>query len=407
MPQYRKIDASQVALTNKYNLIRCLIFEGPINRAAIAKRIGLSIPTVMAITEDLLEKNLIRSLGKGESSGGKPPEMLEMTPDCFYYIGVDVGRTTIRAAAVNAVSEAAAQAEEATGDPAPEKDFVGRLGKIVTRLAASLNTSPDRILGAGIAMPGLIEAGTGRVLFSPDFGWQDIPLKAWLEEEIPFPVTVENANRALALNESFVPGEENGHTAFVVNLGYGIGAALVMGEQLYTGASGTSGEIGHITVQPRGPRCHCGNSGCLEAVASGAAIAARGKELLERRGGSKLRELCGGDPRRVDAKLVFEAAAGGDREAAKITAAAAEYIGMGLATAINVLDPGKLILCGGLMKNGPGFFDRIRAAIEKHRMRQAGRALVISAGVHGDFSTAAGACRVLANNLWWRRELPV
>ena len=198
MQQYKKMDAFQVAQTNKYNVIRCLIREGPINRAAIAKRISLSIPTVMLITEDLLQKQVIRSIGKGESSGGKPPEMLEIIPDRFYYIGVDIGRTTIRAAAANAISQQVAYLQEPTGDPSREREFVDRLGRIVLQLADSLKTTVDRILGAGIAMPGLIEPGTGNVLFSPDFGWNNIPLKAWLGEKIPFPITVENANRALA-----------------------------------------------------------------------------------------------------------------------------------------------------------------------------------------------------------------
>jgi predicted NBD/HSP70 family sugar kinase len=310
--------------------------------------------------------------------------------------------------AANAVSEQVACIEEPTGEPLPEKIFVERLGKIIIRLADSLKTTQDRILGAGIAMPGLIETGTGNVLFSPDFSWNDVPLKTWLAEKIPFPITVENANRALALNESYIAnGETHAHTSFVVNLGYGIGAALVMGEQLYSGASGTSGEIGHITVMPNGPLCHCGNSGCLEAVASGAAIAARGKALVDSGGGSKLRELAEGNPGKMDARMVFEAAGAGDREAGKIIDTAAAYIGMALATAVNVLDPDRLILCGGLMKNGSSFFEKVKTGIEKHKMRHAGRALVISAGEHGDLSTANGACRVLANNLWWNRELPV
>ncbi|MDR3336813.1 MAG: winged helix-turn-helix domain-containing protein, partial [Treponema sp.] len=92
MHHYRKMDKLQIAQTNKYNVLRCLIREGPINRAAIAKLADLSIPTVMSIIDDLLEKKVVHSIGKGESSGGKPPEMLEVVPDRFYYIGVDVGR---------------------------------------------------------------------------------------------------------------------------------------------------------------------------------------------------------------------------------------------------------------------------------------------------------------------------
>jgi predicted NBD/HSP70 family sugar kinase len=180
-----------------------------------------------------------------------------------------------------------------------------------------------------------------------------------------------------------------------------------MGEDLYTGASGTSGEIGHITAAPGGPLCRCGNRGCLEAVASGAAIAAQGKSALGSQKSSILRELAGGDREKVDAGLVFRAAKLGDRDAAAIVDNAAEYIGIGLSMAINVLDPDRLVLCGGLMRNGPAFFEKIQQSIETHRMRQAGRHLVVSAGTGGEYSTANGICRVLSNSLWWNRKLPV
>jgi predicted NBD/HSP70 family sugar kinase len=407
MQQFRKMDKLQIAQINKYNVIRCLMRESPINRAAIAKRMGLSIPTVMFITETLLKSNFIRSLGKGVSSGGKPPEMLEIVPERFFYIGLDIGRTMIRAAAVNAVSQQVACVQEPTNNPVPENKFVDRIAGIILKIAEQLRTDNDRILGAGIAMPGLIEKETGAVIFSPDFGWNNIPLQEWLKAKIPFPVIVENANRALALNEVFLMGGETSHTTFAVNLGYGIGAALVIGEDLYTGASGTSGEIGHITAAPRGPVCHCGNRGCLEAVASGAAIAAQGKEILRSRQSSKIKDLAEGDPEKVDAALVFRACELGDKEAARVVNNAAEYIGIGLSMAINVLDPDRLVLCGGLMRNGPAFLEKIKTSIEAHRMRRAGRAVVISTGTGGEYSTANGACRVLSNSLWWNRKLPV
>jgi predicted NBD/HSP70 family sugar kinase len=408
MQRYRKMDKIQIAQINKYNVLRCLIREGPINRAAIAKLTDLSIPTVMSIIDDLFEKSVIRSIGKGESSGGKPPEMLEIVSDRFYYIGVDIGRTTIRVAADNFMSRQIACLHEPTRKPFPEKQFIEHLGKLVLQIYNQLGTAKDRILGVGIAMPGLIENGSGNVLFSPDFGWNNIPLRSWLQDILPFPVIVENANRALALNESYLSDEgDHSHTTFSVNLGYGIGAGLVMGEDLYTGASGTSGEIGHITVDKDGPVCMCGNRGCLEAVASGEAIAREAKKLMKAGTSPKIAELCRGDPGKIDAKLVFRAADLGDEAALGIIDRAAEYISIGLSMAINVLDPDRVVLCGGLMKNGPLFFDKIKAGLRKHQMKQAGQQMTLSMGTKGEYSTANGACKVLANTLWWQRALPV
>nr|AGS57588.1 ROK domain-containing protein [uncultured bacterium] len=402
----KKINIPQIAQTNKYNVLRCVIQEGPINRAAIAKKIGLSIPTVMAAINDLVEKKALRGAGRTGNGIGKPAPLLEIIPDCFFYIGLDLGRTSIRLVVNNAAGIQTASMQEKTGDPFPEEVFVDRLCALVKRTLGDLSIKTKHILGMGVAMPGLIENGTGQVLISPDFGWKDIPLQTWLREKLPWPVLVRNSNHALALNENALL-ETEGTVTFCVNLGYGIGAALVSGGELYTGASGTTGELGHSVIEKGGPVCKCGNSGCLESVASGEAIARQAQTIIAHHGRSKIAELCGGDAGRIDARMVFEAAGAGDRPALKIIDTAAEYIGMGICTAVNVLDPDRVVLCGGLTQNGPWFLERIQAAMEEHIMPRTGRRLAVSSGKGGEYSTAAGASRVLLNTLWAERALPV
>lgn len=410
MAGYAKIDKAQMAQANKYNVLKCLMRETPINRAAIARKTELSIPSVMTITDDLLASGIIAPGGKGESTGGKRPELLELVPDRLFYIGVDVGRTMVRVVGIDLACQVRFSCREETGDPFPERAFVDRLCRLVERAAQALG-EPEKLMGVGIAMPGLIERETGRVLFSPDFEWKDVPLQDWMGERLPYRVLVENANRALALNEVWAlqTGEGAGdHTTLCVNLGHGIGGALVMGESdIYCGSSGTSGEIGHITVDKNGPLCACGNAGCLEAMAGGEAIARQARDTVACGIDSQIAVLSGGAPQRVDARVVFEAAKAGDDTAKSILDRAAEYIGIGLATAINLLDPDWVVLCGGLMKNGPGFLEDIRRNTLRHKMRQAGRRVDIRCGTLEEYSTAVGACRVIANELWRRRELPV
>jgi predicted NBD/HSP70 family sugar kinase len=308
----------------------------------------------------------------------------------------------------NAVYKQVACLQEPTREYLPERALVDRICAYIMHIADQLAVGKEQILGVGIAMPGLIENETGNVLFSPDFKWNNIPLRSWLQSSLSFPILVENSNRALALNESYLDGEEEpAQTTFSINLGHGSGAGLVMGDQLYTSSGGTSGEFGHITVIPEGPPCMCGNRGCLEAVASGMAITAQAQKAARHNRNSKLTMLCGGDFSKIDAKMVFQAADLGDKPALAIIDAAAEYIGIGIAMAVNVLDPDRIILCGGLMKNGPHFFEKIKISVEKHKMYQTGHHMVLSSGAKGEYSTANGACRVLANNLWWRRALPI
>jgi predicted NBD/HSP70 family sugar kinase len=406
MRPYIKVDKLRLAQTNKYNVYGCIVREGPINRAAVARRTDLSLPTVMAITGELLEKGALMSVGKGESGAGKPPEMLEADPRFFYTIGVDLGRTAVRVVINDAVLGQKFSYEETTGDTFPAEAFILRLGKLIRKFQKSLSPG-TAVLGAGIAMPGLIESGSGKVIISPDFGWKDVPLQARLQKNLPFPVLVRNSNHALALNESALDGDGEYRASFCVNLAYGIGAALIIGDELYDGAGGTGGELGHSVVEKGGPLCKCGNSGCLESVASGEAIARQAAVIAAHHGGSKIAGLCGGDVSRIDARMVFRAAEEGDESARKILATAADYIGMGLSTAVNVLDPDRVILCGGLMKNGPFFLEQIRAAMNEHVMPHAGRKLELAVGGGGEYSTARGASRALFNSFLTNQALPI
>jgi predicted NBD/HSP70 family sugar kinase len=406
----KKLNQFQIAQTNKYNVFRCLVQEGPINRAAIAKHLSLSIPTVMAIADDLFEKKIIRSEGKAGAGVGKQPELLAVEAGCFYYTGVDIGRSTIRITICSAAGEPVGSMKEPTGDPLPEKKFVAHVKKLMLRFVKKLKIESSRILGAGFAMPGLIGLGTGNVIFAPDFGWKDIPLRQWLQADLPYPVIVKNSTQAMAINEIYRLKGDRGsesHTTLCVNLGYGIGAALISGGKLYDGAGGISGELGHCLVAPEGPPCKCGNRGCLEAVSSGEAIARQAREAAVQDPQTAIMESCGGDVSRIDAKKVFEAASSGDTLAQRIVEKAAAYIGIGISMAVNILDCDRVVVCGGLMRNDPRFLDQIKAAMEEHLVARASRSIVLSAGASDEYSAARGASRILLDTLWTQRALPI
>jgi predicted NBD/HSP70 family sugar kinase len=407
MPYDKKLDQFQITQTNRYNIFRCLIRKGLINRAAIASELGLSIPTVMAIADDLLKKQIIRTVGKAEPGVGKRPEILAIEPKCFFYIGVDIGRGTIRIVVNNAVGDEVSSINRQTGDTIPEKEFIDQVKKLMLQFVKKLRIDPGQILGAGIAMPALIERGSGKVILAPDFGWKGIPLQDWLQKGVPWPVLVKNSSQALAVHESFLLGPDEIHTTLCVNLGYGIGAAIITGEEVYDGGSGISGELGHCVVDRDGPLCKCGNIGCLEAVSSGEAIARQAKTIVSHHTPTKMAALCDGDASKIDAKMVFAAAEAGDTPAFKIVSTAGMFIGMVISMAINIIDPDRVILYGGLMRNGPSFLKLINASLEDHLVAKTSRNLIVTAGSNDEYSTAKGAARVLMNTLWAQRALPI
>lgn len=398
MDKFTKLDLNSITSNNRMNIFNCILEAKEINRAVIAKKVGLSIPVVMSITDDLIQKGIIYVIGKGKSSGGKRPELLAVVPDRFFFVGVDVGRTSVRVVVMNNCRDVVYKVSKPTESVEPDE----LINQITEMTMESINESKfplDRVVGIGVAMPGLIERGTGRVIFSPNFGWNNIALQDELKKHLPFNVLVENANRALVIGE--IKNTQPNPTSCIVgvNLGYGIGSAIVLPNGLYYGVSGTSGEIGHIIVENHGSYCSCGNYGCIESIASGEAIAREARIAIANKIQSSVFEKCEGDLKKIDAKMVFDAAKEGDHLAQSIVEKAADYIGKGLAITINMLDPEQIILCGGLTLSGDFFIDMIKKAVSKYQMRYAGGNVKIVVGKSGLYATAIGGAWIVANNI--------
>lgn len=164
MPKTPWADRYRAAPTNKSNVMRTIILEGPISRAALAKRVGLSLPSVMTITENLINRGLVRAVGKGKSSGGKPPELLSVVPESEYYMGVDIGRGTIRLVLMNLAQKVVYGTMVETGEVQPVEAFVDWLCERIQSSLLESGVALDRLAGVGVAMPGLIERDTGHIL---------------------------------------------------------------------------------------------------------------------------------------------------------------------------------------------------------------------------------------------------
>lgn len=405
MEVYKRMDSHRMAMINKQNVMRCISSYGPINRSAIAKMVGLSIPTVMDITDQLIEHGMVVCELRKSTGQGKRPELLSVCGEHFRFIGVDVGRTTIRIVLVGLDQKIIATVKYATENVQCERAFVERICAEIVKLVESSGVNQDSIVGVSVAMPGLIDRESGSVIFSPNFGWENVPLQAWMNEILPYEVIVENANRVQASWEVFRNRENKDLTVLCIGLGYGIGGGFLQKGKLYYGASGTSGEIGHLPVcHDQNAKCSCGNIGCLEAVASGAALARRARELASE-GDAVLMELCGGDLDKLEAKMVFDAARQGDERAQQIIDQTAEYIGIALAASINLLDPDRIYLCGGMMKNGPEFLRKIKTCTLRRQMHNSGRGVLILPGDPDEWNVARGAAQVVPYYNWSKASL--
>ncbi len=390
--RYDKYTTAQMNKSQVFDLIRK---NGPISRAEISRQTGLSIPTVMKITEDFIKRKFVMDIGKGESSGGRQPELLKLSPDSKYIIGVGIGRSRTYVIIMNFMGEVVRREIMQTGETAIPDIWIGKLIQVIENIMQKSSMDSCQVMGMGIGMPGILDEETGKVLFSPDFNWENVDLLTPIREKFQMDVTIENANRALAMGEYYFGSGTSSKNFLVINLGHGIGSAIVREGELYHGSSGSSGEIGHIILEEDGPLCNCGNYGCLEAISSGNAIARDAKIAILKGKKTRIMELAQEDINLVEAKTVFDAAKQKDDLAKTIVDRASRYIGIGLANYINLLDPDLIILSGGLTNAGNIFLESIKEAVRKKQMKFAGRRVKIEVSNMGENGTAVGSASLV------------
>jgi len=228
----------------------------------------------------------------------------------------------------------------------------------LSRACAEAGVEAGGLSGLGVATPGWVDTERGVVPAAPQLiGWRDVPLVEMLQERLGLTVLLENDANAAALGENaFGAGRGTRHMLYIT-ISTGVGAGIIADGRLYGGAKGSAGEIGHTIIDPSGPRCGCGNNGCLESLSSGTAIARRAAEAADRGDSAALagiREREG----RLGARLVADAARKGDAASIAIYEEAGRFLGIALANAVNLLSPEAIILGGGVMQAKDLFLPR-------------------------------------------------
>ena len=304
-------------------------------------------------------------------------------------IGVDVGETKIAAGVVTPEGELLSEVRYPT--VAKKEQLLSSIARAVTEVEEEFE-----IGGVCLAVPGSILAAENKVIDSPNLhAIEGIPLKDELEERTGLPTTVENDANAAAWGEfRFGAGSEVEHLVFLT-LGTGVGGGVISHGMLLRGAQGAGGELGHVTIQATGPRCGCGNRGCLEALASGTAIGRRGREVANERPNSALGRLA--VERKVLGEDVTELALEGDEAARLVLEETGVWLGIGLAGFVNIFNPEVIAIGGGASKAGDLILDAARREVQL-RARSPARDLVkIKEATLGPESGILGAAALARN----------
>jgi glucokinase-like ROK family protein len=252
------------------------------------------------------------------------------------------------------------------------------------------NFSLDDVLAVGVGVPGPVVSEAGGVIAPPIMpGWDNFPIQAHLEALWGHPITLNNDAELGALGEWAFGAGRYIKDLLYIKVGYGIGAGFLLGGQIYSGATGSAGEIGHITINDNGPLCTCGNRGCLEALAGGRAIAQQAQKAIQSGKRTQLSTIQPQD--KMTAIDVAVEARKGDLVAQGIISSAGEYLGIAIANLINVVNPGMIVVGGGVAQMGDLFLEPIRQSATQRSLPAAARVVRITAAVLGRRSSGMGA----------------
>jgi glucokinase len=297
-----------------------------------------------------------------------------MAGDGRWIVGLDIGGTNIVAGLVPFEGGEPVGFGKIRTHPEEGGDaVVARAAELVRRSIDLMRAEGEEgeVIGIGIGAPGPLDRDTGLVLETPNLGFTDFPLRNLISAATGLPATLDNDANCATYGEWWLGVGRGSRVLVGLTLGTGIGGGLVIDGEIFHGVSDAGAEFGHMTIDTTGRKCSCGNYGCLEAYASGPAIAARALEGLEEGTESVLPSLVNGNLEAITAATVYEGAVLGDPFAAEVMKETAKVLGVGIANLVNALNPDIVVIAGGVTRAGDHLFEPLRKEVRRRAFRSA------------------------------------
>jgi predicted NBD/HSP70 family sugar kinase len=374
------------------------------SRLELARKTGLSPASITLIVKSLIDKGIVVERATTSSNVGRRPVPLEIRSDVAYLVGVDIGSYYLRVVITDMNGKIAYVSQCLTLIQEARDRVLTRAFRAVHRAIDESGLPKTAILGIGIAHSGFIDSDNGVVLSFPRPGqmteWRNVPLQKLFQNEFAVPCLLEDSVRTIATAEKHFGLCKSLDDFLQIDVGMGIGAAIFFDGRLYRGAGGKAGEFGHITVDKNGPLCSCGNNGCLQAVASCAAIIEAVRTAINRGVDSHIQQLAGGDLDKVSIELIAQAAAANDSLAFRVLQEAASYIADGLADLVNLLNPKLIVFGGALFRAAPQLLsDPVRSIIKRRSLEKSFNDVQLQVSPLGSEAGALGASRLIAERV--------
>ena len=256
------------------------------------------------------------------------------------------------------------QGSAPTGRERPYQAVIADIAALCTRVAAQAGTPMEEVAAMGVGVPGIYNPETGVIPFCTNLGWHDVPFVEEMHKHLNLPVHVDNDATVAGYAESIAGVSAGTRASVFLTLGTGVGGGIVLGGRPYSGVHGIGSEIGHMILQMDGEPCTCGNEGCFERYASATAIIREARRAVKKDQQSMMMKNCGGNPERINAKIVIDCAKAGDKTARAVFDAYVRALAHGIISIINVLDPEIIVLGGGVSMAGDFLLNAVREAVK-------------------------------------------
>jgi len=372
-----------------------------ITQPQLTQQVGLGRSVVAARIAELESAGLVASAGMAPSTGGRAPRQLRLRAEAGVVVGADIGATHMNIGVADLAGRLLAHVHEVMDIADGPEVVLGRVEQIVDEVFAA-HPEAGEVWGVGIGVPGPVEFASGLPVAPPIMpGWDGYPIRERMSRRFGAPTWVDNDVNLLALGElRSNPVAAADADVLFVKVGTGIGAGLVSGGRLHRGANGCAGDIGHVAVaEAENVICRCGNSGCLEAIAGGAALAREGRRLAESGGSPVMAEMLAAKGS-IGAEDVSLAAERGDPAARALLAQSGRLVGGTLATLVSFYNPALVVLGGGVVLSGDHVLAAVREAVYRRSLPLATRTLRIEFSTLGEVAGLSGAVHLVLDELF-------
>ncbi len=357
-------------------LLQSIFWSAGSSRFALADRLDFSKSKTNSLVASLLDVGLLEETGLQNSSGGRRPETVQLSPNLGLLIGADLGATSLDVAVLRPDLSVLARRSEAADVRSGPGVVMARVRVLMRELLAQCGATPQQVIGIGMGVPGPVDFESGQLVNPPLMPhWDSFSIRDYLREEYAAPVFVDNDVNLMALGELWRL-QRSLQNFLVIKVGTGIGCGIVCHGEVYRGANGSAGDVGHICVDTAGPRCHCGNLGCVETMAAGPAITRMATEAAES-GESALLAAVLAEKGTLTPEDVGQASRNGDAAANRIIQHTGNLIGQMLASVVNFFNPSHVFIGGGITRIGPLFLASVRQSIYQRSLALSTRHLEI------------------------------